>query len=177
MKNSRAAIRYAKAALALAQEQKATDAVEHDMLSMIASIKASEELSDLLESPTVAATDKQKALKALFNSFHTISLDLIDLLLTNKRIDILSEVASAYVRLSESEKDEVIVDVVTASALSTTLENQIIDKMKTITAKNVSLAVSIDESLLGGFVLRVGDLQYDASIAHQLDQLKRELTA
>ena len=177
MKDSRAAIRYAKAALALAQEQKATDAVEHDMLSMIASIKASEKLSDLLESPTVAAADKQKALKALFNSFHTISLDLIDLLLNNKRIDILSEVASAYVRLSESEKDEVIVDVVTASALSTTLENQIIDKMKTITAKNVSLAVSIDESLLGGFVLRVGDLQYDASIAHQLDQLKRELTA
>jgi F-type H+-transporting ATPase subunit delta len=37
--------------------------------------------------------------------------------------------------------------------------------------------VSIDESLIGGFVLRVGDLQYNASIAHQLDQLKRELTA
>jgi len=67
--------------------------------------------------------------------------------------------------------------VVAASPLSKDLENEIISKMKSITAKNVSLAVSIDESLIGGFVLRVGDLQYDASIAHQLDQLKRELTA
>lgn len=177
MKDSRAAIRYAKAALSLAQEQKVSDVVEGDMLSMTASIEASDELSDLLESPTVASTDKQKVLKALFKSAHKISLDLIDVLIDNKRIAILSEVAAAYVKLSESEKDEVVVDVVAASELSKELEKQIIDKMKTITAKNVSLAISIDESLIGGFVLRVGDLQYNASISHQLNQLKRELTA
>lgn len=177
MKDSRAAIRYAKALLALAKEQKANTVVEEDMLSIIASVEASEELSDLLESPTVASTDKKKALKAIFASAQKISLDLIDVLIDNKRVSILSEVAEAYVKLSESEKDAVIVDVVAATPLSKDLENEIIAKMKTITAKNVSLSVKIDESLIGGFVLRVGDLQYNASISHQLDQLKRELTA
>jgi F-type H+-transporting ATPase subunit delta len=177
MKDSRAAIRYAKAALALAGDAKATEAVEKDMLSIIASIEASEELSDLLESPTVASTDKQKALRAIFKSAHQITLDLIDVLILNKRISMLSQAATAFVSLSESQKDEVVVDVVAASPLSKELENEIIAKMKSITAKNVSLAVSIDDSLIGGFVLRVGDLQYNASIAHQLNQLKRELTA
>lgn len=177
MKDSRAAVRYAKAALAQAKEGKLAEVVEKDMLSIIASVEASEELSDLLDSPTVASTDKQKVLKAVFKSADQITLDLIDVLIQNKRISILSEVASAYVTLSESEKDEVVVNVVAASPLSKDLENEIISKMKSITAKNVSLAVSIDESLIGGFVLRVGDLQYNASIAHQLDQLKRELTA
>jgi len=85
MKDSRAAIRYAKAALSLAKDGNVAEVVEKDMLSIIASVEASEELSDLLDSPTVASTDKQKVLKAVFKSADKITLDLIDVLIQNKK--------------------------------------------------------------------------------------------
>ena len=49
-------------------------------------------------------------------------------------------------------------------------------KVKELTGKNVTLKNIIDETVLGGFILRVGDLQYDASISNQLNTLKREFT-
>lgn len=177
MSNTRAAIRYAKAALALAQEQKSSDAVEADMLSIVASIQASVELADLLASPTVESTAKENVLLAVFGSTNQISQNLIKVLISNKRIDLLEAVAQAYIQLSESQKDAAVVDVVSATELSAEVEKSIVEKMEKLTSKKISLNKSVDASLLGGFVLRVGDLQYNASVANQLEQLKRELIA
>jgi F-type H+-transporting ATPase subunit delta len=61
-------------------------------------------------------------------------------------------------------------------ALTGDLEKKVLAKVKELTGKNVTLKNIIDETVLGGFILRVGDLQYDASIANQLNTLKREFT-
>jgi F-type H+-transporting ATPase subunit delta len=177
MNDTRAAIRYAKAALALAKEQKATEAVEQDMLSIVTSIEASEELRDLLVSPTVESSAKQKALKAIFNDAHPICVELFATLLRNKRIQILGAVCAAFISLSESLKDAAIAEVISAASLSDEVSSAIIEKLSKLTNKKITLNNIIDESLIGGFVLKVGDLQYNASVSHQLERLKRELTA
>jgi F-type H+-transporting ATPase subunit delta len=66
--------------------------------------------------------------------------------------------------------------VTTAVALTGDLEKKVLAKVKELTGKNVTLKNIIDETVLGGFILRAGDLQYDASIANQLNTLKREFT-
>lgn len=177
MTDTRAAIRYAKAALALAQEQKATQALEQDMLSIVASIKASEELNDLLVSPTIASSAKQNALKAIFNTAHPITIELFATLLRNKRIQILGAVCTSYLSLSDSLKDAAVAEVTSATELSAEVSQAIIEKVTQLTKKKITLENKVDASLIGGFVLKVGDLQYNASVSHQLERLKRELTA
>jgi F-type H+-transporting ATPase subunit delta len=56
------------------------------------------------------------------------------------------------------------------------LETKVMAKLKTLTTKEVTLHKSVDEDLLGGFILRVGDQQYDASVSNQLNTLKRKFT-
>lgn len=176
MMESRAAIRYAKAAIDLAAENNAADAVQADMTSIVATVAESDELQELLESPVVSAVDKKKALTAIFNGQHKITEGLVATLVANKRLPIIAEVAKQYMVLFEQLKGEDIAHVTTATALTPDLETKILEKVKAVTGKAATLQQHIDTAIIGGFVLRVGDLQFDASIAGQLAGLKRKFS-
>ncbi|WP_339711084.1 ATP synthase F1 subunit delta [uncultured Kriegella sp.] len=176
MNDSRAATRYAKAILDLAKENKATDAVESDMRSVMATISDSKELRSMLASPVVKSEVKKKSLTAIFKGGHNITNGLINLLVDNKRINMLNEVALKYCILSEQLKGKDVAFVTTAIPLTPALEKKVLKQVAQITGNEVTLENVIDESIIGGFVLRVGDLQYDASVANQLGDLKREFT-
>ena len=122
MKGTRAAQRYAKAILDLAQEQQVAEVVNNDMETISQTITASDELQDVLASPVVKAELKKNALREIFKDAHTITLGAFDILLENSA-----------------------------------------------TIKNI-----IDPAIIGGFILRIGDLQYNASVARSLKDLKRE---
>ncbi|MGI9552573.1 MAG: ATP synthase F1 subunit delta [Aurantibacter sp.] len=174
MSNSRTAIRYAKAILDLAADNKATDAVEKDMRSMVDTISSSSELREMLASPVVKGSDKKQALATIFSGSHAISEGLIGMLVDNKRVSLLNEVAEKYIILNEELKGEGVAFVTTAVPLTDELEKKILKSVESMTGNKVVLENKIDESILGGFVLRVGDLQYDASISNKLNNLKRE---
>ena len=176
MKNTRAALRYAKAALNLSLEQKKEEAVAKDMQEIIAVFEANKELSVFLENPVVANQAKQDALIKVFSALRPISNELITLLTNNNRIDLLDQVAQAYVALLKKHQGKEVAVVTTAVALTPALEKTILAKAKELSSNEISIENTIDPSIIGGFVLRIGDLQYNASVAHQLDQLKRELT-
>tara|TARA_R110002167_G_scaffold206691_9_gene410762 strand:- start:827 stop:1366 length:540 start_codon:yes stop_codon:yes gene_type:complete len=174
MNNSRAAIRYAKAILDLAVEQKATDAVEKDMRSVAGTIAESQDLREMLANPVVNGLTKKKALLEVFKGCSTLTEGSISLLVDNKRISMLQEVAYQYIILNEQLKGKEVAYVTTAVPLTPELEKKLLQQVAKITGSIVSLENKIDESIIGGFVLRVGDLQYDASIANKLSNLKRE---
>lgn len=174
MSDSRAAVRYAKAILDLAVDNKATDAVEKDMRAIVATISESDELKGMLGSPVVKSTVKKDALNAIFKGSHQVTEGLIGLLVDNKRIGMLNEVALKYIILNEDLKGQGVAYVTTAVPLTTELENKILKQVTQLTGNQVTIENKIDESIVGGFVLRVGDLQYDASIANKLNNLKRE---
>ncbi len=176
MGNSRAAIRYAKAILDLAVQNKATEALEKDMRSVTATISDSKELQEMLASPVVQGSVKKQALNTIFKGSNAITEGLISMLVDNKRIGILNEVAQKYIILNEQLKGENLALVTTAVPLTPELEKKILAQIAQITGKNVSIQSKVDESIIGGFVLRVGDQQYDASIANKLNNLKREFT-
>jgi F-type H+-transporting ATPase subunit delta len=176
MNESRAAIRYAKASLDLAQDKKALEVLEADMRSIAQTLGESKELSDLLNSPVVKNSDKKNVLYEIFKGSNQITVGLIDALTDNKRIGLLQQVAEKYLILNEDLKGQGVAFVTTAVPLTADLEKKILEKVLQLTGKKVEVKSTIDEKIIGGFVLRVGDLQYDASIASKLSNLKREFT-
>ncbi|MGB5499830.1 MAG: ATP synthase F1 subunit delta [Maribacter sp.] len=176
MKDTRAAIRYAKAILDIAVDNKATDAVEKDMRAVVNTISNSKELKDLLASPVVKGEDKKNALTKIFKGSHVITEGIIKLLVDNKRIGMLNEVALKYIILNEQLKGQDVAVVTTVVPLTKDLEKKVLAQVAKITGNKVTIENEIDDSIIGGFVLRVGDLQFDASIANKLSNLKREFT-
>lgn len=176
MAGTRAAIRYAKAVLSLASDQNTIDVVNGDMKLIANTIAESKDLSEMLNSPVVSPAIKKTALLAVFKTLNGLTVNTIDVLITNKRIVLLEQVALEYSRLYDEQRGTEVATVTTAVPLTDGLKVKVLAKIKTLTGKDVEVENIIDEDILGGFILRVGDIQYNASVANQLDKLKREFT-
>lgn len=176
MAGTRAAIRYAKAALSLASDQKAAEAVNNDMIAIAKTISDSEELDQVLKSSVVKTEVKTAALSKIFPKLNKISSDLFNVLIDNKRIGILGDVAQKYTELFDVLNDKEIAQVTTAIPLTKDLEKKVLTKIKELTSKAVELENIVDESIIGGFILRIGDKQYNASVQNKLNRLKREFS-
>ena len=175
MSGSRAAIRYAKAILSFALEQQKEVEVNTDMLLIANTIKESNDLQLLLTSPVVKNDLKKSAIKAVFASnISKLSQSLIDLLIDNRRLSILEEVAKKYTVLFDSLKGIEIAKVTTAIPLTDELNKQVLLKVKEITGKDATIENIVNPDIIGGFILRIGDVQYDASVANKLQVLKRQ---
>lgn len=176
MSDSRAAVRYAKAILDLAIQNKATDAVEKDMRAVVSTVFDSKELRDMLSNPVISGAAKKDVLKSIFKGAHSISEGLMNMLVENKRVSLLNEVSLKFIILNEALKGKDVAYVTTAVPMTDAVEKQVLTKITSITGNKVTLENKIDESIIGGFILRVGDLQYDASVSNKLNNLKREFT-
>jgi F-type H+-transporting ATPase subunit delta len=177
MSGNRAAIRYAKAVLQQAKEAGVADRVFNDMSDVYHTIKASKELQHLLKSPLIKANDKKEALLQIFKDGSDETRSLIEVLVNNQRTQLLTDVSKNYIDLFNEEKGVLVAQVTTAIPLSDEIEKKVLSKIKELTGStSVTLENNIDESILGGFILRIGDLQYNASIANKLSKIKREFS-
>lgn len=176
MAGARAAIRYAKAVLSLASNDKEASAINEDMKLIASTIAENEELRDVLQSPVITSTVKKSIILEVFKKANKATLNLVDTLISNNRLDILGHVASKYNQLYDESKGIQLATVTTAVALSADLKKQVLAKAKELTGNDIEVENIIDESIIGGFILRIGDVQYNASIANQLSKLKREFT-
>ena len=174
MAGARAAIRYAKAVLSLASDRKTADAVNDEMKLIASTIAQSKDLSDALQSPVLSASVKKSVVLEVFKNADKTTLGLIDTLVANNRIAILADVAAKYNQLYDKSKGIEVATVTTAIPLTDALKQKVLAKAKELTGKDIEVQSIVDESILGGFILRVGDIQYNASIANQLSKLKRE---
>lgn len=175
--SNRAAIRYAKAILHSANENNTQAVLFGDMQSVYDTIEGSRELQTVLQSPVIKANDKKEALLKIFSGQSETTHSLIKVLVENKRTPLLGKVAKSFIDLYNEEQGVKVATVITAVPLSSELEEKVMAKVKTMTgSEKVSLKSEIDPSIMGGFILRVGDVQYDASIVNQFRNLKREFS-
>lgn len=175
--STRAAQRYAKAVLESAADAGTQEVVYGDMKSITGTLEGSKELRNVLSSPIIKAEDKRESLKAIFKGNSDITLSLIDILVDKNRTQLLDQVAQSYINLYNKSQGLVVAQVTTAVELNKELESKILNKVKQITGSDEArLDHKIDPAILGGFVLRVGDVQYDASVANQLDEVKKEFS-
>lgn len=176
MTGTRAAIRYAKAILELAHEQQTTEAVFSDMVGINATIAGSQELQSLLNNPVVKDELKKASLLEIFNTVTPITKNLFELLLVNKRLPLIQAIAQQYEVLFNELKGNKIAVVTTAVPLTEAMKAKVMGKIKELTTANVTIENKVDESIIGGFILRLGDMQFNASVSHKLGQLKREFS-
>ncbi|NND62109.1 MAG: ATP synthase F1 subunit delta [Flavobacteriaceae bacterium] len=177
MSGSRAAIRYAKAVLNLANETNKSAEVFGDMQTIFQTIKGNKELRLMLKSPIIKGEDKKEALLKIFSGIEEHSKGLINIVVDNQRANVLGDVAESYINLHNDAQGVKVAKVTTAVPLSSELESKVLSKVKELTGSNqVTIENEIDESIIGGFMLRVGDLQYNASIANKLGNIKREFS-
>ena len=175
MTGSRVAIRYAKAILSLSLELKKADKVNDDMKLVFSVIEENEELHIMLDSPVIKTESKRSTLSSLFDKkINNVSLGLINLLIDNKRLPLLPEVAEQYNRLYDEHKGIQLAEVTSAVPLTAELEKKVLAKVKEISGKKITLKNIIDPAIIGGFILRVGDQQFDASIIGKMNNLRRE---
>tara|TARA_R110002126_G_scaffold291693_1_gene455349 strand:- start:6025 stop:6582 length:558 start_codon:yes stop_codon:yes gene_type:complete len=175
MRDARAALRYAKAILNLAKDTNSETIVDSDMKLIAATIAENNEFEVMLRSPVIKAKDKMKVLNALFTGkINNITLGLFNLLEENKRISMLEPIAKQYSIIYDFLKHVQVAKVTTAVPLTKAIEEKVIAKIVALTGENANLENVVNPAILGGFILRVGDVQYDASISNYLNELKKE---
>lgn len=176
MKGSLAAKRYAKSLLSMALEQGAVDAVQADMLLVRQGVSDSSELKNLLTTPIIKSEKKTAILSEIFKGKISDLSDKFIALVTSKgREALLPAIAVAYEEAYRAHKNISTVEVTSAIALSEEQKKKILTIAAKQGVENAELVEKVDPAIIGGFVMRMGDKQIDASISNRINTLKQEL--
>lgn len=176
MASTRAAIRYAKAILEIADSKKVASEVSADMALIAKTITSNSELNSFIQNPLVKTEAKKDVVSEVFASVNAVTKSLFQLLLENKRFEILDGIAIEYNKLFDIMNGVEVAKVTTAIPMDAALEAKVLVKIATFSDKKITIENTVDPSIIGGFILRIGDKQYNASIADRLQVLKRELS-
>jgi F-type H+-transporting ATPase subunit delta len=174
---SEAAHRYAQAVFDLAKDAKQLDAVEQDFAKFNAAWKESADLRDVARSPLVSPEDKAAGLTAVAAKLGISDLGrkAIGVAAINRRASELPGIAAAYRALLARERGARQVEIVSARPLRDDEKAAIVESLGKQLGAKVEAETSVDESLIGGFVVRVGSRQFDASVKAKLDALRLAL--
>jgi F-type H+-transporting ATPase subunit delta len=167
---------YAKAAFAYARETGALDTWSV-WLQTAATIVGSEEYGKLTSSPNVSDEQLLELIKGICGA----SLDahgrvFLDLLAENGRVGYLPEIAGRYEELKAEDQNVADVEIVSAVALDPVQQQRLAGALRTRLRRDVRLHCSVDPKLVGGAVVRSGDLLIDGSLANKLERLATDLT-
>ncbi len=173
---SRAAIRYAKAIIENAVSNGRADAVNQDMNLILSTVSSNEELQHFLISPVVKPQEKYTAIAEIFASVQPDTKGLFLLLKENKRFEILAEIAKQYNAQHDVLNGIEVAKVTTAFPITPDLEAKVLAKIKEFSMSKITIENIVDPAIIGGFILRIGDQQYNASVANRLQELKREFS-
>lgn len=174
---SEAAARYAQAVFDLAKETKALDAVEQDFAKFASAWKESADLRAAARSPLIEPETKAQALTAVADKLGLSDLGrkLIGVAAQNRRAAELPGIFAAYRTLVARERGARQVEIISARPLGAAEKAAIVEGLGAQLGAKVEAETSVDESLIGGFVVRVGSRQFDASVKAKLDALRLAL--
>lgn len=176
MPNPRLAARYAKSLIDLAMEQDQLEAVHNDMLFLQQAFKSSRELVIMIKSPVIKADKKDNVLDAITaGKISVITSTFFKLLLRKGREFYLPEIITAFIDQYKERKGIHTVKLTTAVPVTEEVKKAIMDKISADRhLKNIELVTAVDESLIGGFVLEIGDELVDGSIAFDLKNIRKQ---
>lgn len=176
MDQSKINVRYAKAFFTLAKEKNMTTELREDA-RLIASICAtSSDFNLMLESPVVKTSKKVKALKSIFEGqINELSVKFMVLIAENKRESYIPGIFRHLEDLYRKEEGIKTAVLTSAKQLDESILIRVKEILETEFNAKIELSQKTDPELIGGFVLRIDDNQYDASIATQLQKIKEQL--
>ena len=176
MNESKISVRYAKALFQLAVEKDLLDEVYEDM-HFISEVCKHEQLVEVLDSPIIIPSKKKAILHGILdNNVESITLSLVDLLITNGREEFLPAVSRVF--RSETLRYRGITDttLITAVPVNDKIRQQITDLVTSAFKTSVELKEIVDDEIVGGFILKVDDNYIDASVRNKLRKIRKGLS-
>ncbi|SKB75977.1 MULTISPECIES: ATP synthase F1 subunit delta [Soonwooa] len=175
MLTSKVAKRYAQGLLEFTQEAGSTDAVFTEMQDVVKIMSQSKELNQFLDTPFIDAKKKIEVAGEVFKAFSPVAQNLIKLTIKKGRESQLKNIAQEFINKVEDIRGTKRVSLTSATALSRETVTEIL-KASQLVPSNTDFEVEsiINPEILGGYILRVGDKQIDASVKTKLNNIKKE---
>jgi F-type H+-transporting ATPase subunit delta len=163
---------YAEALLEAAVETGAVDEAKRDLTEFRDALERSTELHTFFFDEDISGTEKSSLLGRLTEGSEPLVTNFLRLLADKDREFVLFEAVEIFLQLVEKQAGVVKVELTTAVTLPRELSDEIHSVLESSLKKTVDLKLTVDDSIVGGVRLRVGDRVADASIRHRLDQLR-----
>ncbi len=174
MQGTRVAARYAKSFIDLTLEQGVLEQAYSDMKIILTLCETNPDFVNFLKSPLIKTDKKQAVLKKIFNKKLNKITDAYIQLITGKKREIyLAEIAAEFVNQYKEKKKILTAVITTAKGIDDIIRKEIMEIVRGTGSSEVVLQEKINNDIIGGFILRIGDKQVDASIARKLNTLKR----
>ncbi|MFE3838558.1 F0F1 ATP synthase subunit delta [Pseudogemmobacter sonorensis] len=171
------AARYATALFDLAKEAGALPALEADIATLEAALDVSPELREVLASPVVARAEQGAVVAAIADKAGLAGLtaNTLRLMAERRRLFALPQVLAKLSALVAEEKGEVTAEVTAATALSAEQSQKLAETLAARVGKTVKLNTTVDESLIGGLVVKLGSTMIDTSVRAKLASLQNAM--
>lgn len=169
--------RYASSLFELALEDKSEQAVGDELTRLETMISESEDFSRLIESPVFSADEQFKAISAIADKaeFQGLVGNFLRVVARNRRLFAVPGIIRAYRAIAAKHRGEVSAEVVSARKLTAAQEKELAEALKSVTGQDVAANVTVDPSILGGLIVKIGSRQIDTSIRTKLSTLKLAL--
>ncbi len=177
MIETKVAHRYAKAVLDLAAKQNVVDQVYQDLKEFSRILAENYALRQLLKSPIILTYKKQNVLNQIFASeFNKLTWSFFEIILRKHRENQLEGIALSFIDQYHFEKGFIDAVITTPVPLSEKLRASFTDMVQKKTGKKPLLKEKVNPALIGGYILRIGDLQFDESVKSKLNTVKTTLS-
>jgi F-type H+-transporting ATPase subunit delta len=169
------ATRYAKSIIDLAQENKALEEIRNDMELFSQTLKANHELQTVLANPIIGHARKIRILEAIFGKkINKVTDSFFKIMVNKSRAGVLYATSAEFINQYNIIKHISRAYVTSAAPLSEENKKTIKAELEAATGQKIELHTRVDEELIGGFVLTIGDRQVDTSISNSLIKLKND---
>jgi len=176
MKGSKVAARYAKSLLEITIEKGMVDQVANDMSHLYDTQAENKDLVSLFNSPVVSSAKKNEVLKEVFAQFEGLTASFVSMVVNKGRENHLPQIAYSFIQQVKEHKGIVPVELISAVALDDSTKKNIFSKIESSVKGTLEVSETIDPSIIGGFIVKMGDRRIDASVSSQLNKLKQSLT-
>ena len=172
------AVTYARSLLELAQERNLAQPIGAELASIREVLEANPTLREFLKDPAIGAEERTGVVDRVLRArVDPLLSNVLGVLGVHGRLGLLDEIASAYADLLDELQGKVEVNVTVAKELTPAELEQVRQRVGSALKKDAVIDQSVDESIIGGLVLRVGDKLIDASVRSQLETMRRQFLA
>ncbi len=177
MIRSKVSKRYAKALLSLGMEEGRYQEYGKELQDFSTFYESHRELNQAISNPAFKLEDRREVLKALLakSGYSDTIRNFLSLILDKNRIRALGEISAHYEQLTDEVSGIVRADVVVPRPLSEEAENNLGKVLEQMTSKKVKMNVRQDSGILGGIIVKIGDLVVDGSVKAQVQGIKESL--
>ena len=171
-----AARRYAEAAFEIGRSDGTLDRWERDLAALTAAL-GEEELRVLIEHPAVPYAAKERVVRRAVGDVLPEALNLVLLMVRRGRPRAVPRMTEHFTELVRRERGVALAEVRTALPLEEAQRAAVTERLHQLTGDEIEIHEVVDESLIGGISVRIGDQLYDASVRNRLERLRARLTA